>query len=281
MSDKVILIVLAAALLHASWNAIVKSSHDKTVSMVAVVLGHLPFALFAMLFVAPPLPASWGWLLCGAFLHAGYQLFLVLAYRFGDLSQVYPIARGFAPLLVTLISVLFLGVFLSQWQMLAVALIVIGVVSVCLVRQHDGALNLTAVMFAMVTGVFIASYSLVDGLGARLAESPVGYYAWLTMGNASITVLATFFMRKGVLHDVVRSSKFVALAGGGASFVAYALVVWSFTQAPIALVTALRETSIVFALLIGVFYLRERMSLLKVFSTAITLCGAALLRFAR
>ena len=281
MTDKVIMVVLAAALLHAIWNAVVKGSNDKIVSMVAVVLGHVPFALIVLFFVEPPMSISWGWLFFGVVLHVGYQLFLVTAYRFGDLSQVYPIARGVAPLLVTLISILFLGVFLTNFQLVAIVVITIGITSVCLVRKNDGALNGSAVVLALITGSFIAGYSLVDGIGARLSGSALGFYSWLALGNAFVMIIATCFMRPGVLRDVGRNSKAIIIFGGGASFIAYALVVWAFTQAPIALVTALRETSIVFALLIGVFHLKERLSLVKVFSTAVTLGGAAMLRFSR
>ncbi len=281
MTDKIIMVVLAAALLHAVWNAMVKGSSDKTVSMFAVVLGNVPFALLALIFAQSPKSASWGWMLFGITLHVGYQLFLVAAYRFGDLTQVYPIARGTAPLIVTLISVLFLGVFLSTFQLAAIVAIVIGITSVCLVRQSDGALNGAAVILALITGAFIAGYSLVDGIGARLSGSALGYYSWLALGNTAAMVSLTCFMRRGVLKDVLSNSKMTVLIGGGASFVAYAMIVWAFTQAPIALVTALRETSIIFALLIGVFHLKERLSLIKVFSTAITLVGAAMLRFSR
>ena len=249
--------------------------------MVALVLGHVPFAIAALLLVDSPLSESWGWLLVSAGLHMGYQLFLVAAYRYGDLSQVYPIARGVAPLLVTLVSVIFLSVFLTQLQLLAIVTIAVGIISVCLVRKSDGALNGYAVLLALSTGGFIAAYSLVDGMGARLSGSALGYYAWLAIGNALGMMVATCFMRRGVLVDVVKKTKITALFGGGASFIAYALVIWAFTQAPIALVTALRETSIVFALLIGVFHLKERLNLIKVFSTAVTLGGAAMLRLSR
>jgi len=281
MTDKVILIVLAAALLHAVWNAVVKGSNDKRVSMVAVVVGHMPFALVSLIFVDWPVADSLIWLFFGIALHVGYQLFLVEAYRFGDLSQVYPIARGIAPLLVTLFSIIFLGVLLSNLQLAAIMLIAIGITSVCLVRKGDGALNGNAVGLALTTGVFIAGYSLVDGIGARISGSAIGFYSWLAIGNGVAMIFATRFMRSGVLQDVVSHSKTTILLGGGASFVAYALVVWAFTQAPIALVTALRETSIVFALLIGVFHLKERLSLAKVFSTIVTLTGAVMLRFSR
>jgi len=280
VSDKVILLVLTAALLHATWNAVVKSSGDKLVSVVAVVVGHVPFALVTLLFVESPDKQSWDWLIVGIALHVGYQLFLGAAYRFGDLSQVYPIARGVAPLLVTLISVSFLGVLLSQLQLAAIVIIVAGISSVCLIKNDHGALNRNGVVLALITGSFIAGYSLVDGIGARLSGSALGFYAWLAIGNAILLLLAASISRRSILTDVLTSSKFTLLFGGGASYAAYALVIWAFTQAPIAMVTALRETSIVFALLIGVFHLNEKLSLYKVCAIVITLSGAALLRFA-
>lgn len=281
MTDTVMLVVLGAALLHALWNALVKGAADKTLGMVAVVVGHTPLAVLALCLVEPPALASLPWLVAGIALHVGYQLLLVNAYRFGDLTQVYPIARGVAPLIVTLVSVAFLGVLLSGLQLVAVFIIVAGVSSVCLVRQADGSFNIRAAGLALGTGVFIAAYSLVDGTGARVSGSAIGFYAWLAIGNALVMLLATRWMRPGLVPDLVRSTKKVALFGGVASFLAYALVIWSFTQAPIALVTALRETSIVFALLIGVVHLKERLSLAKVAATIMTLLGAATLRFAR
>jgi len=275
------LIVLCAALLHATWNAIVKGGHDKQRNMLAVALGQFLPASLVLPFVPLPALESWPWLVGGIALHVGYQLFLVRAYQSGDLTQVYPIARGSAPLLVTLVSVLFLGVVLDNAELLAILLIAAGIVSICLVRELDGSLNRNAAWLALATGGFIASYSLVDGIGARIAGTALGFYGWHAIGNAGVMLLAAHTLRPGLLADVLRSGKVVFLFGGTASFLAYAIVIWSFTQAPIALVTALRETSIVFALLIGVLHLKERLSLMKVASTLITLTGAALLRFAR
>ncbi len=281
MSTTVFIIVLLAALLHAFWNAVVKGGSDKLLNMIAVVLGHMPLALIALIFVDAPAPDSWPYLIIGVLLHAGYQLFLVHAYRVGDLTQVYPIARGSAPLLVTLVSVLFLGVSLSLLQLLAILTIAAGIMSICLVKQQDGVRNHGTAGLALITGCFIAAYSLVDGVGARLASTSLGYYSWLAIGNTVVMLIASLFMRKGILVEVVKSRKTVLIVGGGASYIAYALVIWSFTQAPIALVTALRETSIVFALMIGVLHLKERLNLVKVLSTMTTITGAVMLRFAR
>ena len=281
MSTTVFIAVIGAAILHAAWNALVKGGTDKYVGIGAVAIGHVPFALVALMFVPAPAPESFGYLTAGIFLHVGYQLFLLQSYRVGDLTQVYPIARGSAPLIVALISVTVLGVVLAPMEVAAILIIGMGILSLSLTRRADGMRNNKAAFFALGTGVFIASYSLIDGIGARLAGTSVGYYAWLSIGNAIIISLYFLAVRPVTLTNIARHGRKVFVIGGGASFVAYALVTWAFTQAPIALVTALRETSIVFALLIGVFFLKEKLNLAKVFSTFVTLLGAILLRFAR
>ncbi|MEM7300333.1 MAG: DMT family transporter [Pseudomonadota bacterium] len=281
MSTIVFVAVIGAAVLHASWNALVKGSGDKTLSMGAVVIGHAPLALAVLPFVPLPSVESLPYMIAGIALHFGYQLFLLKSYETGDLTQVYPIARGSAPLIVAVVSVFFLGVVLSGMEVLAVFIIGAGIISLSLVRRADGQVNKRAAMFALVTGSFIASYSLVDGLGARIAGTSLGFYSWLTMGNV---ILMMVYLRKtspDTLHQLPRSGLRMLLIGGTASYIAYALVTWAFTLAPIALVTALRETSIIFALLIGVFFLKEKLSLVKVISTMTTLVGAALLRFAK
>ena len=273
--------VLLAAILHALWNALVKGSDDKYVAMTSVVLGHVPFAVVALPFVAPPAGESLAYVFAGAALHCGYQLFLLFAYRFGDLTQVYPIARGISPLIVAGVSVTFLGVHLSGLEQIAVLVIAMGIFSLVLARGSDGARNLSPALLAVGAGCFIASYSLVDGLGARVSGSAFGFYAWLSIVNALGFSLAMRIIRPGTITEVTRSGVKLALFGGGGSAIAYALVVWAFTQAPIALVTALRETSIVFALLIGMLFLGERFNLAKAVSIAVTLSGAVLLRLAR
>ncbi|WP_193180011.1 DMT family transporter [Nisaea sediminum] len=281
MSTTVFLAVIGAALLHASWNALVKGGSDKLMAMAAVVLGHLPFAAGGLLIAPVPDVASLPYLAAGIALHVGYQLFLLGSYNHGDLTQVYPIARGSAPLIVAAISIVFLGTVLNQIELCAILLIGAGIISLALVRRADGQRNGKAAVLALVTGCFIASYSLVDGLGARLAGTSLGFYAWLSLGNGVIMAGYLALRQPDAFIRMARNGKMLFLVGGGASFVAYALVTWAFTEAPIALVTALRETSIVFALLIGVFFLKERLDLMKVASTMTTLAGAALLRLAR
>lgn len=281
MSTNVFIVILIAAALHATWNAIVKGGDDKYVGMAAVIIGAIPFALAVLPFVPAPAPESWPYILAGMFLHFGYQIFLLYSYRIGDLTQVYPLARGSAPLLVTAFSVFVLNVDLETPQLIAILLIGAGITSMSLVRQQNGQRNGKAAMLALITGCFIASYSLVDGTGAQVSGTPFGFYSWLAICNAVVFAIFTFFAHPGKLTLMLKNSKNTCLIGGGASFTAYSLIMWAFTQAPIAIVTALRETSIVFALLIGVFVLKEKLDLAKVISTTATLCGAALLRLSK
>lgn len=281
MSTLVFVAVIGAAVLHAAWNALVKSGFDKQVSMGAVVLGHMPIALLVLFFVPMPAFESMPYLAAGILLHFGYQLFLLKSYETGDLTQVYPIARGSAPLIVALFSVTMLGVQLELIQILAILIIGGGIISLALVRQADGQKNNQAALLALTTGLFIASYSLIDGLGARISGTSLGFFSCLAIGNGFLMGIYLSLSAQTALKTIAAKGRSVFLFGGSASFIAYAIVTWAFTQAPIALVTALRETSIVFALLIGVFFLKERINLVKVLSTFTTLVGAVLLRFAK
>ncbi len=281
MSFLVFSAVLAAALLHAAWNAMVKGAQDKQLNMAAVVIGHVPLALVALALSPAPHVDSLPYLFAGIALHFGYQITLLNAYGAGDLTQIYPLARGSAPMVVALVSVTFLGVTLQPIEILGVVTIGIGILSIALVRKSDGLRNPKGAKLALITGGFIAAYSLVDGMGARVAGTATGFYGWLALGNAVLMAGLMATRAPHQLRALWTNGKRVFLLGGAASFAAFALVIWAFTQAPIALVAALRETSIIFALLIGVFFLKERLNLAKVASTAITLLGVALLRLAK
>ena len=185
MTTTVFLVVIGAAILHAAWNALLKSGGDKFVGMAAVMLGQAPLALIAALMLPLPAAQSLPYLFAGIALHVGYQIFLTLAYRVGDLSQVYPIARGTAPLIVALVSVTVLGVALNLAELIGIAIIGAGILSLTLVRKADGQRNPAAAWLALITGCFIASYSIIDGLGARASGSAVGFYGWLALGSTA------------------------------------------------------------------------------------------------
>ncbi|MGJ8621413.1 MAG: EamA family transporter [Yoonia sp.] len=281
MTTTVFFAVIGAAVLHAAWNALVKGGTDKLMSLTAVILGHAPFALVAIALSPPIAGAAIPYIAVGILLHMGYQFFLLYAYAAGDLTQVYPIARGSAPLIVAAVSITVLGVSLAMIELVAVLIIGIGIVSLALVRRADGLRNGKAAMFALITGCFIASYSLVDGLGARAAGSAWAYFGWLALCNSAALAIVVALRAPQTYRSLWRNGRGLFWIGGSASYAAYAIVTWAFTQAPIALVTALRETSIIFALLIGVFFLKERLDLMKLLSTTAVLIGAALLRLAK
>jgi len=281
MTTLVFLTVIFAAFLHASWNAMVKSGADKYANMTALVLGQLVFGGACTLFVAIPTVEIIPYLVGSVVLHIGYQLFLLFSYSVGNLTHVYPIARGVAPLFVTAFSVMALSVELSTFQLLAVVLIGGGLISISITRNEHGTGNLRATQFAVITGLFIAGYSLVDGYGSREFGSALAFFSWSCIGNALVFLPIMYRLKPASVKRVVYQDKTMLFIGGGASFLAYSLVTWGFTQAPIALVTALREVSIIFALFIGVFVLKEKLSLLKIASTFLTLFGAALLKLAK
>ena len=268
-------------MLHAGWNALVKSGEDKFLTMTAVVVGSLPISIALLPFVPMPAYESWPYLAAGIALHASYSLSLMFSYRLGDLTHVYPLARGSAPLLVGAVSVLFLNVPLAPTEIAAIVIIAAGIMSLCLVRQSDGNRNAQATFMALLTGCFIAAYSLVDGTGARLAGTSLGFYCWLTIGHVVLFSAVIAVTRPGLLSRVPKRAGWLAIIGGNATFCAFALIIWAFTQAPIALVSALRETSIIFALLIGVFFLGERFDFRKVAATMISLLGIALLQLSK
>jgi len=279
MSFTVFMAVIGAAVLHAAWNTLLKGGQDKVLSMGAIVLGQVPLGLITLIFFPMPDPQSLPYLVVGIFLHAGYQLFLLKSYQTGDLTQVYPIARGSAPLLVMLFSITVLGVQLDSSQLFAVVIIGLSIISLAMVRRSDGQRNAKAARLALTTGLFIASYSLVDGLGARIAGTSWGFYSCLMIGNGIVAALYLGLTTPKTFGSIAREGRTVFVFGGGASFIAYGIVTWAFTHAPIALVTALRETSIVFALLMGIFFLKERLNLIKFIATFLTLLGAFLLRY--
>ncbi len=281
MELSVFLIVLMAALLHASWNAIVKMNGDRVLFMAVMMAGSGLVALIATLFLPFPAPESWPYIATSVGLHIGYPLFLLMAYKFGDLSHVYPLARGSAPLIVALVSVLYIGETLSSQAMIAVLIMAFGIMSLSLTRGAQDLWNPQAVFFALGTGLFIAAYTLTDGIGARLAGSAHSYTAWM-MGLEGLPFIAYILItrRARALPQIARVWK-TAVLMGLMSLVAYWSVIWAMTVAPIALVAAVRETSIIFALLFGVFFLKEKLSLLKLASTFMTLFGVVLLKINR
>jgi drug/metabolite transporter (DMT)-like permease len=278
MSTPVLTVILFAALLHAAWNALLKSQPDKTAGALAVTLGSALMGLVCLCYTGLPAREAWPLVASSATLHTGYFLFLTSAYRVGDLSQVYPIARGVAPLITAASASLFLGETLTPMETAAVVIIGLGLISIVLTAKNDGRFNLVSCTLAVITGIFISSYSLNDGVGARLSGNSLAFYGSAALLNCAMMCIGLSLFRRDVVFSALRDCRRSLWIGGPLSFVAYALVTWAFTQAPIALVSALRETSLVFALILGTLFLKERVNLSKIVSVFVTLFGAVLLR---
>ncbi|HUF88063.1 MAG TPA: EamA family transporter [Thermohalobaculum sp.] len=270
--------VLVAALMHASWNAIVKTGLDRFSAILLMTLAQGGIGL--VLIPAFPLPAAqaWPWVVASALLHMGYKLFLIRAYEHGELSQVYPVARGTAPLIVLLVGAAFLGEALGAAQTLAVLAIALGIMLMALRRQRIDRMPAKALGFALGTACFTAAYTLVDGIGARLAGTASGYTMWLFAGDAiGITAWALATRGRGAFGRLAPAWR-SGVTAGALSLGAYWIVIWAFTLAPLALVAALRETSVLFAMLIGVFVLGERAGPIRWVSGALILAGVVLMR---
>jgi drug/metabolite transporter (DMT)-like permease len=281
MTTSVFVMVFGAAVLHAAWNALVKVNADRLVMIAIMMISQVVVSLLALPLVAFPTPESWPYIWASCVLNTGYCVFLINSYRYGDLSHVYPISRGVAPLIVALISVTIVGEALTLQARLSVIVIALGIMSLTLTRGAEGFREPKAMLFAVGTGVFIAGYTIVDGLGARLAESAESYTFWSHLFNGiPITLVALYFRRGRVLVSVQKGWK-VGVIGGVISLLAYWIVTWAMTQAPLALVSAVRETSMVFAVMFGVLFLKERLDLARLASIAITLIGTALLKISR
>ena len=271
--------VMLAAVLHPAWNGMVKKHKDKVISVSAIVFGHVPMAILVMLFLPSPTLESIPYIILSAIIHQGYQYYLISAYKIGDLTRVYPIARGTGPIVATLISITFLGLLISKFQILSIFLICFGIIILGLFSKNSLKNNKT-VVYSLATGLFIGLYSLIDGYGARISLSPLSFLGWSFILNAMIFPFVLKSMNySNVFSRVIKEAKLIFWAGGTISYIVYGIIVWCFTKAPIPLVGALRETSIIFALLIGTFFLKEKFTFLKITAVLTIFFGVILLKF--
>lgn len=276
MTTPVFLAVLAGALMHASWNALVKVGLDRLLGISLIQAACAVIALAGVAFVPLPQPAAWPWLAVSTLLHIGYNVFLARAYRVGDLGQIYPIARGCAPLLVTLISVFAFSEHPSWIGYLGIAVLVLGILCMAFRSGKGPRLERASLINALTTSAFIAGYTLTDGSGARANGDAIGYVVWLFLLDGFGMLLALITMRgMGVLPELTRYWR-VGLLGGVLSIGAYGITIWAMTQAPIALVAALRETSVLFAIAIGIIWLKEPLRRERVLAGGLILGGVIL-----
>jgi phosphonate utilization associated putative membrane protein len=283
----VVLAVLCGALLHASWNALIKSGNDKALDTALVhFLGAL-VALPFMLWLGPPPRSAWPYIAASLVIHIGYYIALVGAYQHGELGLTYPIMRGFAPMLVALASGFFLGEAPTAVAWLGIAGITLGVALVGLAHPGEALHHRKALMFAFTNAAIIALYTVVDGRGVR---------ASVVDDHSALRYVMTLFVLDGIAYpslvwlrrsaegrrEIVRYARQrwpVAALGGSASIGSYAIALWAMTRAPVASVAALRETSVLFAALLGTVLLKERFGLQRAVGTGVIVGGVMALRF--
>ena len=276
MTWPVLCMVLLGALLHASWNALVKSSADKTLDTALIHVLCSVLALPVCLYVGPPPAESWPYILGSLVVHVGYYFALAAAYQHGDLGLTYPLMRGTAPMLVALTSFALIGESLSALACLGVACICGGVLLLGFTREWWS--HRKAIVFALINAVLIAIYTVIDAKGARSSGHVAQYIFMLFVLDGWPFAILVFMQRKGQVWPYVRQRWPVAAGGAFASLGSYAIALWAMTVAPVAMVAALRETSVFFAALIGAWFLKEVWTRQRIAGTVAILSGVAALR---
>lgn len=277
METTVFLAVIIAAALHAGWNALLKIGLDRFLSASLIQIGAGLVALCGLPLVALPQPAAWPWIALSALLHIGYNVFLSRAYQYGDLGQVYAIARGSSTLMVALLSLLLLHDSMSSGQWLGLLVLVLGI---WLMAVRDAAPQAPMLFCALMTALFIAGYTLSDAVGARANGDALSYSLWLFSVNGLVMAGVLGLTRGPRVFAQLGPHWRGGLAGGAMSMVAYSLVIWAMTQAPVALVSALRETSVVFALLLGAWLLKEPLRPIRLLACTLIAAGVVLMKLA-
>ncbi len=275
MTGLPLVLAFLAAILHALWNAIVKGVEDRAVALGMISLGHVIPAFAVIAFVPSPGLQALPYIAASTVIHWGYYVFLVVAYRYGELSFVYPVARGLAPIGVAAGALLLFDETLPMIAWAGIFAISAGVVSLAAARRVDR----RAVIASLATAFAIAAYSVIDGIGIRISDHPIGYIAWLFA--AEITVVAFVAVRwTSRIRATAPGILLLGFAGGIMSGLAYALVLYAKTLAPLGYVSAIRETSVVFASLLGVLLFGEGPAFRRLAAAAIVAAGVILLSIA-
>ena len=277
MSNTVAVAVLFAAFLHAGWNALIKRGQDALVATIGIVIGAAAISLCLLPFFPPPDPASWPFLATSTAAQFAYYTLITRVYRRADLGLAYPIMRGTAPLFVTFANAILFGEILSPLGLVGVACISSGVLLIAggKLRRSESAVTLG---MALGTAIVIAFYTVVDGIGVRRSGAPAAYTMWIFL-LTGLTTGGWGMVRRGKpLLQSLRTHPWVPLLGGGCTLLSYGIALWAMTRAPVAAVAALRETSILFAVLISVFALKEAATWYRIAAVGLLMAGAVAIR---
>ncbi|MFG2900301.1 EamA family transporter [Streptomyces zaomyceticus] len=279
MTPLVTLAVLVAAVTHASWNAIAHHIKDQLLSFTLISGGGALVGLVTALFVPLPAAGAWPYLVASALLHIGYMALLMRSFTLGDFGQMYPIARGTAPLIVTAFAAVFVDEVPDAWQLLGVAVACAGLAGLAVwgVRGGGGRPRWPALLAASATGLSIALYTVVDGVGVRASGSPLGYIAWLMILQGLAIPAYALWTRRAALLPRLRPHAARGLLGAVLSVAAYALVLWAQTKAPLAPIAALRESSIIVGAAIGAVFFKERFGGPRIAAAGLMVVGIGLM----
>ncbi|MFE5943032.1 EamA family transporter [Streptomyces sp. NPDC056480] len=279
MTPLVTLAVLIAAVTHASWNALAHHIKDQLVSFTLISGGGALIGLATAFFVPLPAAEAWPYLVASALLHVGYMVLLMRSFSLGDFGQMYPIARGTAPLAVTALAAVFVDEIPDGWQLLGVAVACAGLTGLALwgIRGKGASPHWPALLAAGATGLAIALYTVVDGVGVRASGTPLGYIAWLMILEGLAIPAYALWTRRAALLPQLRPYAGRGLLGAVLSVAAYGLVLWAQTKAPLAPVAALRESSIIVGAAIGALFFKERFGGPRVAAAGLMAAGIGLM----
>jgi len=300
LSLTVTLVVLAAAVTHAAWNAIAHGIKDQTLAFALIGVGGIAVSIPLVIVAALPRSSSWPYLLTSVAIHVFYVLLLMQCYRLGEFSQVYPLARGVSPLVVTILAAVFVHEHLALPQIGGVAIVSAGLAFLVFAGHRaraggsgpaaaggkagrvvpPGKQSRGAFLAAVGTGLTIAAYTTVDGVGVRLSASPVGYIGWLILLESLCVPMFALVRRRDVLLKQPRGILLSGLAAGALSVLAYGLVLWAQTRGALAPIAALRETSVIFGAIIGTLVFREPFGRTRIAATVLVVAGIVLLNVA-
>ena len=277
MEPIAVILILSAAVMHAVWNAFVKMDGDRLMTMAVVISTPGLLAPLLLLIGPPPALESWPYILLSVLLNNAYFLFLIEAYRFGDLSQVYPIARGSAPLLVAVGAALFANEELSVVELAGVFIISAGTISLIWRSGLRVDAEKRSIIFALLTGLMIASYTIIDGIGVRLSGNPAAYIGWLFILSPLPIASIAIIRRRGEALVYIRNNWKLAVLAGGLNLGSYGLSIWALSLAAMAHVSAMRETSVIIAALIGTQLLGESYGKRRILAAMVVATGVFLI----
>ncbi|AZP18444.1 EamA family transporter [Streptomyces aquilus] len=277
MTPVVTAAVLCAAVTHASWNAIAHKITDKLVGFTLIAGGGTLIGLVMVPFVAIPAAGAWPYLLASAVIHVVYYMLLMTSFRLGDFGQAYPLARGSAPLVVTVLAAVFAHEVPDGWAAAGIGVSCAGLTGVALWGLRGRRPDWAAIGAALATGLSIAAYTVVDGLGVRASGSSLGYIAWLMAIEGVCVPAYALYRWRGQLVAELRPFAAVGLLGAALSVAAYGLVLWAQTKAELAPIAALRESSIIVGAAIGAVFFKERFGAPRIVAAGLLVTGIGLM----